>query len=136
MTVERGGNFAAIQSLRGIAALMVVLFHLDYQVERLGLASYGVERLTAGVDIFFVISGFIMWVTTASRPQRTATPFLSRPARADRAFILGDHRLPGADPAGRAAAFPVRPSSNFGTPSTRSFSCPRPIRAPAITRRC
>jgi exopolysaccharide production protein ExoZ len=76
MTVEGSNtNIAAIQSLRGIAALMVVLFHLTGQTGRLGFAPRDVHTLAAGVDIFFVISGFIMWVTTASRPERTAGAF-------------------------------------------------------------
>ena len=58
-----------IQYLRGIAALMVVYHHVAFQVVRssgitLPLADIG----AAGVDIFFVISGFIMWVTTQDNP--------------------------------------------------------------------
>jgi exopolysaccharide production protein ExoZ len=54
-----------IQYLRALAALSVVGFHAS---EQFG----GSFRLgAAGVDIFFVISGFIMWTTTASR---TTTP--------------------------------------------------------------
>ena len=75
MTVEGNSNIAAIQSLRGIAAFMVVAFHLAGQAERLGLPQVDVTRLAAGVDIFFVISGFIMWITTAARPSRGATDF-------------------------------------------------------------
>lgn len=53
-----------VQYLRGIAAVMVVLHHL--------LSTNGIEYLFAqhlgefGVEIFFVISGFIMWHTTAT----------------------------------------------------------------------
>ncbi len=55
----------SIQYLRAAAALMVVLFHAQ------GMASeyFGARAPSfgaAGVDIFFVISGFIMWTTTAS----------------------------------------------------------------------
>lgn len=56
----------SIQYLRGIAALMVVYHHADFQLLKasgegqLALSSLG----AAGVDIFFIISGFIMWVTT------------------------------------------------------------------------
>jgi len=55
----------SIQYLRGVAALMVVFLHLDLQLERLGYHGYWPGWLSAGVDIFFVISGFIMWITTA-----------------------------------------------------------------------
>jgi exopolysaccharide production protein ExoZ len=55
----------SVQYLRGIAALMIVFLHLDLQLERLGYHGYWPSWLSAGVDIFFVISGFIMWITTA-----------------------------------------------------------------------
>ena len=54
----------SIQYLRAIAALMVVLFHLQPQLERMGIRGWPGEWLSAGVDIFFVVSGFIMWWTT------------------------------------------------------------------------
>lgn len=55
----------SIQYLRAAAALMVVFFHADGMAqEYFGFA--GLQFGAAGVDIFFVISGFIMWVTTAS----------------------------------------------------------------------
>jgi exopolysaccharide production protein ExoZ len=70
------GTLSSIQYLRGIAATMVVYHHA-----RDRLPSF-VEALPspigqAGVDLFFVISGFIMVVTTWSKP---ATPglFLAR----------------------------------------------------------
>jgi exopolysaccharide production protein ExoZ len=45
-----------IQYLRGIAAMLVVLHHLSFNNTQLG---------PFGVKIFFVISGFVMWLTTA-----------------------------------------------------------------------
>ncbi|MEF0940962.1 acyltransferase family protein [Rhizobium sp. BR 362] len=51
-----------IQYLRGFAALAVVLFHA---AERTG----NPFRIgAAGVDVFFVISGFIMWTMSERRP--------------------------------------------------------------------
>jgi exopolysaccharide production protein ExoZ len=52
----------SIQYLRGLAAFAVVCFHVSEQFG--GPFNVG----AAGVDVFFVISGFIMWVTTAGRP--------------------------------------------------------------------
>ena len=52
----------SIQYLRGLAACAVVCFHVSEQFG--GPFNVG----AAGVDVFFVISGFIMWVTTAGRP--------------------------------------------------------------------
>jgi exopolysaccharide production protein ExoZ len=60
----------SIQYLRGAAALMVVFFHADgmaLEYFNFGWPPFG----AAGVDMFFVISGFIMWITTASE---RATP--------------------------------------------------------------
>ena len=58
-----------IQYLRAVAALGVVVFHA---AERTGLHfSIG----AAGVDVFFVISGFIMWVITSDR-EPTPAAFL------------------------------------------------------------
>ncbi len=55
-------NIHSIQYLRGLAALAVVCFHVSEAFS--GPFSVG----AAGVDVFFVISGFIMWVTTSGRP--------------------------------------------------------------------
>ena len=52
-----------IQYLRAFAALAVVLFHA---AERTG---HHFAIGAAGVDIFFVISGFIMWVISDRRPM-------------------------------------------------------------------
>jgi exopolysaccharide production protein ExoZ len=53
-----------IQYLRGVAALMVVWHHAAGQVT--GMSTLVPWRFgTSGVDLFFVISGFIMVVTTA-----------------------------------------------------------------------
>ena len=49
-----------IQVLRGVAALMVVLFHLVVKLQPYGFDGSRVSFLQGGVDIFFVISGFIM----------------------------------------------------------------------------
>jgi exopolysaccharide production protein ExoZ len=61
----------SIQYLRGLAATAVLLFHLG---ERFG-GEFKVG--SAGVDVFFVISGFIMWVTTAGK-NCSAQQFMRR----------------------------------------------------------
>lgn len=57
-----GNDITSIQYLRAIAAISVLCFHVS--------ETYGLEFKVgaAGVDIFFVISGFIMWVATEGRP--------------------------------------------------------------------
>jgi exopolysaccharide production protein ExoZ len=59
----------SLQYLRGVAALMVVLVHLQLQLGRVGYQGAWPDWTAAGVDIFFVLSGFLMWHTTAGRNQ-------------------------------------------------------------------
>ncbi|MGX7873321.1 acyltransferase family protein [Mesorhizobium sp. ORM6] len=66
-------NIHSIQYLRGLAAVAVVCFHVNQQFGGPFYAG------AAGVDVFFVISGFIMWVTTAGRPAQPWR-FISRRA--------------------------------------------------------
>jgi len=56
-----GSDITSLQYLRAIAAISVLCFHVS--------ETYGLDFKAgaAGVDIFFVISGFIMWVTTDGR---------------------------------------------------------------------
>ena len=76
----------ALTSLRGVAAIWVFLFHLDLErplfphVLRDGLA---INRGTIAVDLFFVLSGFVLALTYRAsfrtRPMRVAYPdFLLR----------------------------------------------------------
>ncbi len=71
----------AIQHLRALAALMVVVFHLHPQLERMGYTGHWPDGLSNGVDIFFVVSGFIMWVTTANRQMSPGGFYLRRIVR-------------------------------------------------------
>jgi len=43
---------------------MIIFFHVFVQLSRLGYSGSPLLFLGGGVDIFFVISGFIMWYTT------------------------------------------------------------------------
>jgi peptidoglycan/LPS O-acetylase OafA/YrhL len=61
-------NLDWIQMLRGIAALLVVLCHARYALlntEGFGLAQQLLMPGASGVDLFFLISGFIMCYSTA-----------------------------------------------------------------------
>lgn len=74
-----GGKVISIQYLRAIAALMVVIYHAFARV------SYGLSDSVnslaklghGGVDLFFVISGFVIW-SVGSRTQNTPVQFLLR----------------------------------------------------------
>lgn len=60
-----GKEYIGLQYLRGIAAMMVVAYHLLPRLARkYAWPEFPVEFLASGVDIFFVISGFIIWLTT------------------------------------------------------------------------
>lgn len=60
----------SIQHLRALAALGVVVFHaLALLGDRLGVEVAHKELGAAGVDLFFIISGFIMWVTAIDRDE-------------------------------------------------------------------
>ena len=77
MTVEAPGrDVVAVQMLRGIAATMVVFVHIDVQLDRLRYGMLGTGWLSSGVDIFFVISGFIMWTSVERRGGMSAGAFL------------------------------------------------------------
>ena len=82
MTIETTRqNFMGIQCLRGLAALMIVFYHLEVQMRRLEIPWPHLPVLQAGVDIFFVISGFIMWWISATRPDCTIWDFYKDRAR-------------------------------------------------------
>jgi len=70
-------QLGSLQALRAIAALMVVIFHMNVfsLPDRLGSASIwgGFNMGYAGVEIFFVLSGFIMYYIhfrDFGRPER------------------------------------------------------------------
>lgn len=76
-TARRSADLIGIQYARALAAMMVVVFHLQPQFLRMGFAPPMWSGLAGGVDIFFVISGLIMWITTCDR-EITPLTFLGR----------------------------------------------------------
>lgn len=82
--MARGADKAAktellsVQYLRGIAAALVVFYHARDQLPA-AKALIDTQIGLAGVDLFFVISGFVMTYTTAVQPI-SAGAFLARRA--------------------------------------------------------
>ncbi len=72
----------SIQYLRGIAALFVVLYHIAFKDQQYSLGNFGFEIGEMGVDIFFVISGFVMYYVSIrkSNTLRSVYEFLKRRA--------------------------------------------------------
>jgi exopolysaccharide production protein ExoZ len=68
-------RLVSIQCLRGIAALMIVFHHVLHQSPGF-LALWPTEAGQAGVDLFFVISGFVMVYVTHDR-ERSPQQFLA-----------------------------------------------------------
>jgi exopolysaccharide production protein ExoZ len=60
----------SVQVLRAVAAIGVVLFHASTLLEIQDASKSSWSGLgAAGVDLFFVVSGFIMWVTAVERGE-------------------------------------------------------------------
>lgn len=61
-------NIESIQIMRGLAAILVVLLHISIKGEQYGNgALQGFSIGGSGVDLFFIISGYIMCVSTVGR---------------------------------------------------------------------
>lgn len=72
---------ANLQALRAIAAIGVVLYHIgDHKPSVLPWFSWASQLGAAGVDVFFVLSGFIM-VFTTKRETTTPADFLLKRIR-------------------------------------------------------
>ncbi len=86
------GRIAVIEAIRGLAAISVALFHFSVQLEGPVRAIFGYGWL--GVDVFFVISGFVIPFSLFGRgysvrqfPQVPAAPDSSAGAA-----LPGQHR--------------------------------------------
>ena len=64
----RKGTVLSVQYLRGLAAMLVVLHHARNPAPWLFSPLAGYKFGEAGVDIFFFISGFIMWTAARNEP--------------------------------------------------------------------
>lgn len=74
-----------LDALRGIAAVAVMLFHLTFKYDDLHLSPFSVPWGHFGVELFFVISGFVI-LMTAERSPTLHSFFVSRVARLFPAF--------------------------------------------------
>jgi peptidoglycan/LPS O-acetylase OafA/YrhL len=70
-------NLTNVEALRAIAALAVVLVHLRVFLQMLRIPNIG----GGGVDLFFVISGYLMVYTTRRSTPRPFEFFARRLAR-------------------------------------------------------
>lgn len=74
-------TYLCVQALRGLAAVMVVVHHATqtWLSKTAGLRhNSGWANGASGVDIFFIISGFVMVISTSGGKKPTAWQFLSR----------------------------------------------------------
>lgn len=73
--------FVSIQYLRALAALLVVVVHSSEVLRLLGMSGALTEAASVGVDLFFVISGFIMVHNTNQKPIEPLGFLLNRITR-------------------------------------------------------
>jgi peptidoglycan/LPS O-acetylase OafA/YrhL len=86
------GRLAELDALRGIAAVLVVLFHYTWQMPNVlpgvHAPAYGLAWGHYGVELFFAISGFVIFMTL-ERTKSTADFLVSRFARLFPAYWVG-----------------------------------------------
>lgn len=79
MTAMISGKLELLQVLRGIAALLVVLLHFqDILLDEWPRVAEFFAHGYIGVDIFFLISGFVIYVSTENGHDRDVISFLTR----------------------------------------------------------
>ncbi|WP_370279297.1 acyltransferase family protein [Pontibacterium sp.] len=71
----------SIQYLRAAAALMVVFHHLIIQIDVYEAVLHSISVGAAGVDVFFVISGFVIWFVTYGKEVSAGEFFAKRVIR-------------------------------------------------------
>lgn len=63
--MKNSGQIYSVQILRGVAALVVLFSHINHKTLQLGVQTTNIFSWGGiGVDIFFIISGFIMMLVT------------------------------------------------------------------------
>ncbi len=72
-------SFISIQYLRGVAASLVLIFHAVQAVPSLVAHPFTIGE--SGVDLFFVISGFVMWSSTAGAAKTPVEFYRARVRR-------------------------------------------------------
>ncbi|WKX27108.1 acyltransferase family protein [Tatumella ptyseos] len=89
MIIYDKSNLASITALRGISVILVVLYHYSWFVHP--LETTFLRRGYIGVDIFFIISGFLACHTTkklGASPFNAIKYFLQRLARIYPAYLI------------------------------------------------
>lgn len=71
-------HYRSIHYLRGMAALCIVIFHISVAVPAIDPGLKHTLWLESGVNVFFVISGFVMMKSTAHTPKTTQQFLLDR----------------------------------------------------------
>jgi len=84
---QAGGRFTALEGYRGLAALLIVVFHL-YQFMRFGNPAHypyadtawnlGLQQLDGFVDLFFVLSAFLLTLPYARAALSGGRPMAGR----------------------------------------------------------
>jgi exopolysaccharide production protein ExoZ len=74
-------NFRSVHYLRALAAIMVATFHIFGSVKFMSADLDSVRWMQGGVDIFFVISGFVMVQSTSGRAISPKTFIMQRVKR-------------------------------------------------------
>jgi peptidoglycan/LPS O-acetylase OafA/YrhL len=75
-----GGHLDALTGIRGVAAWMVVLYHVRLSLTDL-LPGWSIAAMAKGylaVDLFFMLSGFVLWYNYADKLRREGIPGAGR----------------------------------------------------------
>ena len=69
--MEQGKHYAALDGLRGFAAVSVVIFHIGHWLQVPSLAA----NAGLAVDLFFCLSGYVLSLAYGKRLGQTLTSF-------------------------------------------------------------